>query len=226
MKKGLITGVVLGLCLHSGAAQAISIDVNLITFPLVSGANIEIGISGLGNTAPPTLGAYDLTLQFDSTVLTLERVIFDVGGLGGPDVRTFDVDSTGTFVPDLTGAGDSITGGSLLAAGEVNIFEVSLLEANTATCIFCIPPFLDDFQPSSFRLSTLVYSFASSATTEMQVEEAFNNDQKTVLTINGLSDAFGNPLTADVNKLLPIPSTIFLFGIGLIGLGWARRKLR
>jgi hypothetical protein len=40
-----------------------------------------------------------------------------------------------------------------VGGGTVNLAEVSLLDA--ASCVSCIPPYLDDIQPDTFVLATL-----------------------------------------------------------------------
>jgi len=217
MKKISLVGLAFGLCLYSSSAQAISIDVQLFPFPAQQKATVTIAVSGLGNFTSPSLGAFDLDFTFVPGffgITDLEQVIF-LDGLGSPDNQTF-INSSGTLVPDSFGLGEALTDAILFAPGELNLFEVSLLEANSVTCIFCIGPFLDDLQPSSFRLVTLIFDAPNAELTSLAQFD---------LSINALSDASGNALTADI-RFIPLPSTLLLLGIGLVELGWALRKVQ
>ena len=91
-------------------------------------AGVTVGISGLGDLAAPSLGAYDLNLAFDPALLSFHSIIFgDQLALAGP--------------------GGSITGVNPSTPGQVNVFEVSLVPT----------PVLNNTQTASFVLFTLTF---------------------------------------------------------------------
>ena len=91
-------------------------------------ASVTVGISGLGDLTAPALGAFDLDLAFDPTLLSFNNIVFgDQLALAGP--------------------GSSITGFSLTAPGMLDVFEISLIPT----------PVLNSTQPASFALFTLTF---------------------------------------------------------------------
>ena len=202
-------------------AKAIQISVVSFFNPQNNTASTTIFAEGLGGHAAPSLGAFDINFQFDPNVLALHSVLFGPL-LGSPDNLRFS-NTSGNLIPDRMGAGEAITGASLVSSGSVDLFEVSLLEASQSTCVFCIGPFLDDMQPSRFALLFLSFDGVDPLNPLPNVNRGrmgFN------LSINGnaLSDAYGNPLTVSSISFTPAssPSTMALFGIGLLALIWKR----
>jgi len=91
-------------------------------------ASVTVEISGLEDMAAPSLGAYDLNLGFDPTILSFNSIIFgDQLALAGP--------------------GSSIAGFAISTPGLVNVFEVSLIPT----------PILNDTQTAGFDLFTLTF---------------------------------------------------------------------
>lgn len=83
-------------------SHALSIDFlnpNIITGGPGSTANAIIIISGLGDFAASSLGAFDLDIDYNSSIITPTTIGF-AGYLGDPDVRSFD-NIGGAFVPDV-----------------------------------------------------------------------------------------------------------------------------
>lgn len=97
-------------CLNASVAGAVDLSVIPATTSALIGDTVpvELVVSGLGDLAAPSLGAYDIDLSFDGGVLSLLDVAFgahlDVLGLGSMQETT-------------TGA------------GMVNVFELSLDDA-------------------------------------------------------------------------------------------------
>lgn len=133
----LITWV---LSLLSMNAHAVLISTSPANQTVSSGANVSVSldISGLGAGGAPSLGAYDLDIVFDATVLGFNSVVFGDPGQGNQ--------------LDLAGFG-SINGAGP-AGGNLNLFELSL------DTVFD----LDNFQLADFSLATLSFSALSTGT--------------------------------------------------------------
>ncbi|MCI0527931.1 MAG: PEP-CTERM sorting domain-containing protein [Nitrospira sp.] len=207
MKKILTVILVLGWgFLSSFSAQAISLDFVPFSQDVVIGnpVDVDLVISGLGDFTDPSLATFDLDVFFDPAILSFNSVGF------------------GPFLGDPS-LGEAITTSDASTSGSVNLFEVSFLEGDATTCVFCIPPFLNDLQPSSFTLATLTFDTLAMGTSSLS------------FTLNALGDANGNPLGASLGSgsvtvsgdvaVIPEPATLLLMGSGVVGL-WALRKKR
>ena len=228
MKKVLFSGLLLGVFLYCGSALAVSFSIDTVRSIGSDGKSIIgvasiIKIAGLGDRTAPSLGAFDLNFMYDPNILDLQFVQLGPGGLGDPDQRVVFFESP-SRAPVL-GAGESIADASEVSQGQINIFNISLLESDAATCIFCIGPFLDDLQSSEFILTALSFDVKPDVFTTTALG----------LSVNSLSDGFGNVLTPDASGVttfvstapIPEPSTILLLGsgvIGLMGLRWNKSR--
>jgi hypothetical protein len=94
----------------------------------------------------------------------------------------------------------------------------------TGTCLFCIPPYLEDLQGDSLVLATLsfmVHVLPEGAFTTISFD-----------TIKALGDGFGEALDATTRSgiirnpstQVPVPATAFLMLAGLAALGSQRRR--
>jgi hypothetical protein len=204
MRKLLIT--VYGLVLLGLSNHAIAVTLSLLPASQTATAGdtvtLDLVIDGLGDFAPDSLGAFDVDIAYDTTVLTF------VGYTLGP------------FLGDVPSEALDFSLGDV--SGIVNITELSLLENDAGSCVFCLPPYLDDIQPGSFTLASLDFS--------VDVLDPGASTIVAIDTVNALSDAFGTALTVDstdyaVINAVPIPAAVWLFGTGIIGLiGFARKK--
>lgn len=101
---------------------------------------------------------------------------------------------------DLTNAGDNLSGADEINPGVINLFEVSLDSADD----------LNNLQADGFFLAYLNFQVLQAANSQLDI------------SINALSDADGNPLTATTNSALissvPLPSAFWLLSSALAGL--------
>lgn len=187
------------------SAQALTISVVPSSGTIAVGGNVnaDVVVFGLGTT----LGAFDVNIGFNSVFLSLSNIVFGAG-LGNEAL------------------GEAITASVASTPGTVNLFEVSLLESSAATCIFCLAPYLDTLQSSSFVLATLSFTGLAQGTSTLTTN------------INALSDGAGNDLSGGAilqagsvtvgtqTVAVPEPGSLALFGLGLLGLVCSRRKLQ
>ena len=202
---GAFGGLVLLLTVAPLQGVVLSIEPVSQTVLPGSTVNANLVVSGLGNHAAPSLGTFDVNVSFNDGLLGLSNVSF------------------GTLLGDVS-LGEATTTVDTSVAGVVQLFELSLLEADSTTCVFCIPPFLVDLQPSSFTLATLTFAALGAGSSPLSI------------SVNALGDAFGNSLSTDVqNGNVTIqqngvevsePSAIVLIAIGLAGLFAASLKKR
>lgn len=166
----------------------------------------QLNISGLTNL----LGAFDVGITFDTTVLSFEGIQFGPF-LGDPDPLSFE------SVPFVDTS----------VSGVVDFGEVSLLE-DVANCVFCIGPYLDDLQKDASG------NFRDSLTLAAIVFKGIGSGQSNI-DFNGvidLADSLGNSMTdVDVGPgdtvKVPEPTSLFLIGMGLIAMfGLRRMRLR
>jgi hypothetical protein len=105
--------------------------------------SLDLVISGLGNYAPASLGAFDISIGFDATALSFTS--YSLGGYLGN-----------------VGLSEAINVGTGATGGSVNVAEVSLLSAIG----------LDTLQPGAFTLATLnftVINLGGGAATQLSV---------------------------------------------------------
>ncbi len=183
------------LLLSAGPSQAITLSFNPIAQNIAAGSPVDVAlvISGLGDGIAPSLSTFDVDVSFDPGILDFSAVTFS------------------PLLGDLA-FGEAVTSFDGSVPGVVNLFELSLLEGDSVTCIFCIPPFLDDLQPASFILATITFDSLSAGTSTLGIK------------LNALADAFGEPLTAEASDAnitvngssVPESTALMLLGAGLM----------
>lgn len=176
-----VGGVILGLSPTSQTAlPGDSISLNLI-------------ISGLNGGGAPSLGDFDVDVDFDATKLS------------------FTGYSLGSFLGDisLSEATDYSLG---VAGGSINLSEVS----------FLAPGGLDSLQGSSFTLATLFFNVGNllngqSTAVSLSSINALGDGFGNALTLDAVNRA-----TVGNNVTVPEPSSIVLIVLALSALSWLR----
>ena len=201
-KVGFFAIVLLGLSLFlTTNSQAISIGFSPVSQDVLVGelVSVDLVISGLGDGTAPSLGAFDLDIEFDPAVLAFNSVAFGDPILGDQ----LDLMGWGSF---------TIFDGT--TAGVVTLLEDSNDEAWV----------LNDFQPSSFTLASLSFDTLSVGTTDLNIThiELGNADGDPVS-----ADVTGASVSVVSSASLPEPGTFFLL-VGTVAAGgyFERRRRR
>jgi hypothetical protein len=121
----------------------IGFDPNPVYADTGDSVSLDLVVSGLGDFAPDSLGAFDISIGFDATALF------------------FTGYSLGDLLGDV-GAAEAIDASGGAAGGTVNVAEVSLLSALS----------LDALQPGAFSVATLnfdVMDLAPGAVAELSI---------------------------------------------------------
>ncbi len=200
MRKTILTAC-FALCLNAAAPAAHAVLIGLTPSTTSTGIGgpvlLDLTVSGLGNGAAPSLGAFDIDVAFDSSVLAFTGATF------------------GVALGDL-GLFEAIASVVSPTPGVVNLFEVSLLEADAASCILCFGPFLDDIQSNSFVLASLSFTALSAGASDVTPSSILLGDGfGFALTTTGVSGA--RVIVAGAVSVSE-PGSLMLYGIGLLGL--------
>jgi hypothetical protein len=144
---------VAGALLLSVWVNAISIELSPSSSSVTLGTpvDLELRISGLGNGIAPSLGTFDITLEFNPLILGFSSFAFGDPGLGDQ--------------LDLPGLG-SVTGLDSGTSGQLNVFEVSLDLSSG----------LDSLQAPQFALGTVSFNTVGIGTSGLQFTSAVFGD--------------------------------------------------
>jgi hypothetical protein len=152
------------------------------------GSTVDVLIS-ITNLTGEIVGAFDLSLLFDDSVLSVADIFFGTALLDDP------LDSFGSIQGSSTGPGTA------------NAFEISLG--------FLLPE-QDGF--TDFLLFGVTFDVIGAGLTSLDPN------------VFAVGDYFGLPISVAVQNssvtatAVPEPGTLALFGIGLLGMGFARCK--
>lgn len=152
------------LWLPVGSAMAVAITITPATQTITLGdtAAVDIGISGLGDHAAPSLGVFDLDILFDPAILSFNSVVFGDPVLGDQLVLGF-----GSITELKT------------AVGSINLFELSLESAAD----------LDSLQPGEFILARILFNSLSAGDSALQVAVNDLGDASGAALTASVSDA-------------------------------------
>lgn len=160
--SSLCMAILLWLPVGSAMAVAITITPATQTITLGDTAAVDIGISGLGNHAAPSLGVFDLDILFDPAILSFNSVVFGDPVLGDQLVLGF-----GSITEVKT------------AVGSINLFELSLESAAD----------LDSLQPGEFILARILFNSLSAGDSALQVAVNDLGDANGAALTASVSDA-------------------------------------
>ncbi len=158
--------------------------------------SLDLVVSGLGNIGPDSLGAFDVSVGFN------------------PSIFSFTSYTLGSYLGDLN-LFEALDVGFGDMGGSVNLAEVSLLSVAR----------LDALQPGAFTLATLnfdVIDLAPGALTQLSI-------------LRGpiLADAFGVQLQPTAigsaviegrSSTVPVPGTLYLFIVSILGWELLQRR--
>jgi hypothetical protein len=175
------------LLLATATTQAALIAINPISQSVPPGflTSANVVIQDLGTASSPSLSAFDLNISYDPGVIALYSVTFGDPTLGDQ--------------LDLSGFG-SITGGTGIAPGVVNLFGLSLDS----------PATLDSMQAGNFVLANVVFAPMTMGTSALGI------------SVNAVGDSLGNPLAVTTQgssiTVVPVPMAAWLLLSGMVAL--------
>jgi hypothetical protein len=163
-------------------------------------AVVSLDISGLGSGVAPSVGAFDIDLSFDSSILALSSVVFGDPILGDQ----LDLFALGSIL------------GATPGAGTVNLFEISL-------------DFADDLnllQADAFTMATLTFNTlaAGSSTLGLTLNALSDADGLPLeATLAGATVDVAVPPPTPVPEPSAWPTYVLLL-VGLAGRGILQRR--
>ncbi len=132
------------------ATSALALSVDFVpgsqTVPVGRPVSVDTVLSGLAAAGPPSVGAFDLDVSFDPSILSPTGVTFGAF-LGDPSL--FEALTASSFLP-----------------GVVDLAEVSLLA----------PTDLDTLQPVSFALATLSFDTLAFGNSSLNFSQVIVSD--------------------------------------------------
>lgn len=184
-----------GIALH---AHAISIDVipNNSQINVGDSVSLQVAINGLTDFNAPSLGDYDINLNYNTNIFSIASISWGDASLGDQ--------------LDLSGFG-SLTDQNHVDSGILNLFELS----------FDNPWDLNSLQAGNFTLFSVVFSSLAQGTADFSlginaIGDAFGNP----LDIDAINSARVN-----VTTQVPEPSSLLLALIGLALILLRARKI-
>jgi len=181
-------------------AATITVTPSTQSVDLGNQAVVSLDISGLGSGVAPSVGAFDIDLSFDSSILALNSIVFGDPLLGDQ--------------LDLFGLG-SILGASF-GGGTVNVFEISLDFADDLNLLQA-----DAFTLATFTFDTLAAGSSVLGLTLNALGDADGLPLEATLTGGSVDVAVPPPVS------VPEPSawaTYVLLVAGLAGLMISQRR--
>ena len=191
----VLLGILCVFGLFSGPVQAVTISLDPVSQTIDVGgtATVDLNISGLGDLAAPSLGAFFVEITFDDTILDFESEVYGIL-LGSTDPLDFETDIVTT-----------------VGVGSVSLDEIS----------FLFDFELDALQPDSFTLATLTFTGDSVGTSALAfgTVELVDAPESGLLDHSLVTAS----ITVQSPASAPEPGTILLLlsGFGVL-VGWRR----
>jgi hypothetical protein len=179
--------------------QAISLSLNPTSQTAPPGGFfdifVELQIDGLGDGAAPSLGAFDLVLNFNPLVLNYQSTAF--GSELGPVMGAFTVD-----MPNQS-------------LGTLNLFGISL----------DTPDDLNAFQPGAFTIATMKFTPLLEGVSALDITDIVVGDADGVpFQLDSVRNASVTVATASVPEGELAGSGLFLLAFTIASTHWLRRR--
>ena len=197
MKKIFATLIALSVSFALNS-QALTVDLSPSAQQLQLGENLtlDVKVSGLTDATAPSLGVYDVNLNFDATRLAISQIIWGDAVKG----NQLDLNCFG-----------SLQMSNPINSGTLNLFELSFDDVWS----------LDNLQAGSFNLFSIIFSSLAAGPAEFTLSvNALGNAAGNSMSADSLETS-----RVTINTVsTPEPAASFLFLIGLIALGFTRVK--
>jgi hypothetical protein len=188
---------------HGVQAAIISVDPGTDIASVGDILSVEVNVSGLGASGQPSLSVFDLDLAFDSAVLSFRDAVF------GPYLGDTDPFSLETEIALSVGT------------GAISLYELSFLDANAGSCVFCIPPYLDDLQSDAFVLADVAFEVIGVGSSPLTLGvNTFGDTQGVAIPATTVNGAVEGVLPSGA---APAPAPTALMVLAAVVLGAVRR---
>lgn len=191
-----VAALLLSVSLGAMPAGALTLSLLPSSTSVAAGESVEITVrvAGLADAGAPSLGAFDLNLNFDPALLGFGAVTF------GDAIRGQDLEVGAGTMEGM--AGDALT-------GHVNLFGLSL----------AAPVDLDVLQAAEFTLAVVRFTALGAGTASVTATDlVFGDADGGALAATGIQDA-----VVDIGRSVPdsgLPSALGVMGVlgGIVGL--------
>ncbi|WP_174624492.1 hypothetical protein, partial [Candidatus Methylobacter favarea] len=191
MTTFLIRLIGMALLLVALPSKAITLSWTPVTASAATGSSLDMAliISGLGDHVSPSLGVFDIDVDYEPSILGLGGVVFGDPGLG--DQLALDQSADRSFTP---------------RDGSVNLYELS----------FDTVADLNTLQAGSFTLATLSFNALSAGVSPLNISlNAIGDANADSLSIEPVT---AGPVTVEANAdgSVPEPATWLLVSLGVL----------
>jgi len=190
VKKSMVTSTLLLLSASANATPIFSFDALHTTTNIGDSVTVDLIVS-LGDLE--ALGNYDLSIDFDPTMVNVTNITFGSG-------------------LDIWGNGDNFTDSMIdNVLGRANVAEIS----NDFWWD------LEDFQANSFTLASLSFHGLAAGETQLAYRDEILGDAHG-LHFSGWATKYGSITVAQESISIPEPVSLILFGLAIVGLRYSR----